>query len=569
MKCKLLTIPILLFFLLVLIRTGYAVEDWVVDEDGINSDFDAWEGSGLIYYNETDHIYLFAKNGTVGKIYRKLPSEYTWTLYNDSVDSNTYFSNRLLIPDGFSQRAVMFGQYPRKLMYMNASGIFTGIANTNINMTSTSLGMTRLDTHDAMLVGAGGAGSLQDWTRITDFTAEAQGGGGTHWYVGGIQYDYGAGGGLAYGVETNGVVYTFTSGSLRSYHSNLKYNTSAMEFWNGTVFAGTHTGDLYGLNTTKGKFVKNADICNNKIIYDLEIFNGSLYVGCADGQIYRYDDDGTVTLSYDDSGLGDVYALGAYNNDTLWASGTETAIKAVCLGDCPTAPTVGKANFTVAAVGDTVYRPGQTAVITVKVEDSSGVPVSNADCNVSIYNQDFTKSVTGAYMSYVPTSLGLYNYTFAAQGTEGIYTYEINCTAEGASDYDIHTYQVTDLCQQANITQIMDNVDEIPKGGEKMVILFGILALTFFMAAGIFHIVDRDEEDSVNILPKYLFQFAGILMGLFGLRTASEIALVDYTQVVADNIITGVIIFRWVLYIYIVYLLLKLLIYSVEAFKQE
>jgi hypothetical protein len=65
-------------------------------------------------------------------------------------------------------------------------------------------------------------------------------------------------------------------------------------------------------------------------------------------------------------------------------------------------------------VTGSIYAPGEAAVIFAQVLDAFGNPANAATVTLTLFRANGTTFVAGVNMAYIPTSNGIYQYSFTA-----------------------------------------------------------------------------------------------------------------------------------------------------------
>jgi hypothetical protein len=97
-------------------------------------------------------------------------------------------------------------------------------------------------------------------------------------------------------------------------------------------------------------------------------------------------------------------------------------------------------------VGGTEYSTGEIGKASVQLlTTSSGnpIPVTTANCNISIYYPNDTLFISGATANYVSGSDGLYSYNFTVPNTYGIYSEQFYCIAGSKTYYASGSFHVS------------------------------------------------------------------------------------------------------------------------------
>nr|BDD45912.1 hypothetical protein 17 [bacterium] len=88
------------------------------------------------------------------------------------------------------------------------------------------------------------------------------------------------------------------------------------------------------------------------------------------------------------------------------------------------------------------YQAGEEGKILAQILNDTDSPQNSANCYVTLYYPNNSVFVSGN-MVYLPTSHGLYTYTFTASSTLGVYAASINCSdpeAYGFSQFRVSSW---------------------------------------------------------------------------------------------------------------------------------
>ena len=124
-----------------------------------------------------------------------------------------------------------------------------------------------------------------------------------------------------------------------------------------------------------------------------------------------------------------------------------------------TAFTVGVTPITVVSVGATEYQSGETAKLTVQVQDADGTPVNSATTKITIYNPSNSAVVSDGVMTYLAGSSGLYYYDYLIPASVGVYTYQVNAEYNGNNSYSSHAFHISPALN--TITTLNTNLNTV------------------------------------------------------------------------------------------------------------
>jgi hypothetical protein len=105
--------------------------------------------------------------------------------------------------------------------------------------------------------------------------------------------------------------------------------------------------------------------------------------------------------------------------------------------------TTGTTPITVVSIGATEYQSGETTNLTVQIQKADGTPLNSATTTITIYKPDNSVVVNSASMTYLPSSSGLYYYSYLIPATEGVYTYQVTATYQSNTSYSSHAFHVS------------------------------------------------------------------------------------------------------------------------------
>jgi hypothetical protein len=127
--------------------------------------------------------------------------------------------------------------------------------------------------------------------------------------------------------------------------------------------------------------------------------------------------------------------------------------------------TVGIELYTTTYIGGTEYKTNETASVSVQFLRAIGDnlnPINNALCNATIYYPNSTVFISGANVSYISGSNGIYSYSFTTPATEGVYHSDFRCdkpTPSAITTYSSGTFHVAPWAN--TISQINSTVGNI------------------------------------------------------------------------------------------------------------